>query len=49
MQSAYRSCQSIETALLRVYNNFLFAVDQGIEAVLIILDYSIAFDTISHF
>ena len=48
MQSAYRSCHSIETALLRVYNDLLLAVDQGNEAVLILLDYSAAFDTISH-
>ena len=47
-QSAYRSCHSIETALLRVYNDLLLAVDQGNEAVLILLDYSAAFDTISH-
>ena len=36
MQSAYRSCHSIETALLRVYNDLLLAVDQGNEAVLIL-------------
>ena len=48
MQSAYRSSHSIETALLRVYNDLLLAVDQGNEAVLILLDYSAAFDTISH-
>lgn len=48
MQSAYRSSHSIETALLRVYNDLLLAVDQGDEAVLILLDYSAAFDTISH-
>ena len=48
MQSAYRSCHSIETALLRVYNDLLLTVDQGNEAVLILLDYSAAFDTINH-
>ena len=48
MQSAYKSCHSIETALLHVYNDLLFAVDQGNEAVLVLLDYSAAFDTISH-
>ena len=48
MQSAYRSCHSIETALLRVYNDLLLAVDQSNEAVLILLDYSAAFDTIRH-
>ena len=48
MQSAYRSGHSIETALLRVYNDLLLAVDKGKEAVLILLDYSAAFDTINH-
>ena len=38
MQSAYRQGHSIETALLRVYNDML----------LILLDYSAAFDTINH-
>ena len=48
MQSAYRPCFSTETALLRVYNDLLLAVDIGNEAVLILLDYSAAFDTINH-
>ena len=39
MQSAYRSCISIETALLHVYNDLLLAVDQGNEAVFILLYY----------
>ena len=43
-----RSCHSIETALLRVCNDLLLAVDQGNEAVLILLDCSTAFDTMSH-
>ena len=48
MQSAYRSHHSTETALLRVYNDLLLAVDRGEEAVLVLLDYSAAFDTINH-
>ena len=48
MQSAYRQGHSIETALLRVYNDMLLAVDKGKEVVLILLDYSAAFDTINH-
>ena len=48
MQSAFKSCHSTETALLRVYNDLLLVVDQGNEAVLILLDYSAAFDAISH-
>ena len=43
MQSAYRQGHSIETALLRVYNDMLLAVDKGKEVVLILLDYSAAF------
>ena len=48
MQFAYRPCYSTETALLRVYNDLLVAVDKGDEAVLILLDYSAAFDIINH-
>ncbi|XP_072033195.1 uncharacterized protein [Amphiura filiformis] len=48
MQSAYRSNHSTETALLRVFNDLLLAADKGQEAVLILLDYSAAFDTINH-
>jgi len=48
MQSAYRTAHSTETALLRVFNDLLNAVDKGHEAVLVLLDYSAAFDTISH-
>ena len=48
MQSAYRSHHSTETALLRVYNDLLLAADKGHEVILILLDYSAAFDTINH-
>jgi hypothetical protein len=48
MQSAYRKYHSTETALLRVQNDLLRAVDQHQEAVLILLDFSAAFDTIDH-
>ena len=48
MQSAYRSHHSTETALLRVYNDLLLAVDREEEAVLVLLDYSAASDTINH-
>ncbi len=47
-QSAYRRYHSTETALLRVQNDLLLAIDQGQEAVLVMLDYSAAFDTIDH-
>ena len=48
MQSAYRQNHSCETALLRVCNDLLLTLDNGHEAVLLLLDYSAAFDTISH-
>jgi hypothetical protein len=48
MQSAYRANHSTESALLRVYNDLLLAADKGQEAILVLLDYSAAFDTINH-
>jgi hypothetical protein len=48
MQSAYRKAHSTETALLRVYNDFLTSIDKGKEVVLVLLDLSAAFDTIDH-
>ena len=48
VQSAYRANHSTETALLRVYNDLLLAVDAGDAAVLVLLDFSAAFDTIDH-
>ena len=48
MQSAYRKYHSTETALLRVQNDILTALDKQKEAVLVLLDFSAAFDTIDH-
>ena len=48
MQSAYRVHHSTETALLRVCNDLLLTIDKGEEAILVLLDYSAAFDTINH-
>lgn len=48
MQSAYRKFHSTETAMLRIQNDLLKAVDQHQEAVLVLLDFSAAFDTIDH-
>jgi len=47
-QSAYRQFHSTETALIRVTNDILRAVDQHDEVVLVLLDLSAAFDTIDH-
>ena len=48
MQSAYRRNHSVETALLGVCNDLLLTIDKGLEAILLLLDYSAAFDTICH-
>ena len=47
-QSAYRKCQSTETASLRVVNDLLHASDSGCVSFLSLLDLSAAFDTIDH-
>ena len=47
-QSAYRSHHSTETALLRVHNDILQAIDKKNCVMLVLLDLSAAFDTIDH-
>ena len=47
-QSAYRRHHSVETALVRVYNDLLQSLDKQQEAVLILLDMTAAFDTVDH-
>ena len=47
-QSAYKQLHSTETALLRVQNDILQAVDSEGGAILVLLDLSAAFDTIDH-
>ena len=47
-QSAYRSGHSTETAVLRVHNDILQAIDDGKCVFLVLLDLSAAFDTVSH-
>ena len=48
MQSAYRSNHSTETALVRVMNDLLCAVDKKQKVGLVLLDLSAAFDTVNH-
>ena len=47
-QSAYKSLHSTETALLRVQDDILHALDQRKCVLLVLLDCSAAFDTIDH-
>lgn len=48
LQSAYRRFYSVETAILRVFNDILAAIDDHQDVVLVLLDLSSAFDTIDH-
>ncbi|XP_030834146.1 uncharacterized protein LOC115921145 [Strongylocentrotus purpuratus] len=48
MQSSYKRLHSVETALLKIYNDILRAVDNKKADMVIILDLSAAFDTIDH-
>ena len=47
-QSAYRRFHSTETALLKVQNDILIALDNIQAVVLLLLDLSAAFDTVCH-
>jgi hypothetical protein len=47
-QSAYKRNHSTESALVRVQNDLLMAVDRLGGAILVLLDLSAAFDTIDH-
>jgi len=48
-QSGFKKYHSTETALLKVLSDVLLAADSGVSTVLILLDLSAAFDTISHY
>ena len=48
IQSAYRPNHSTETALLRVQNDILSAIDDGNIVLLLMIDLSAAFDLVNH-
>jgi hypothetical protein len=48
LQSAYKAAHSTESALLRVQNDILTAMDQKKATFLVLLDLSAAFDTVDH-
>ena len=48
LQSAYKDKHSTETALIKVQNYILSALNAGSSAILLMLDLSAAFDTIDH-
>lgn len=47
-QSAYKKQHSTETALLRVHDDIMRAIDEHRSVVLLLLDLSAAFDTVDH-
>ena len=47
MQSGFRRFHSTETAVVRVYNDIVLALDMGFISVLL-LDFSAAFDCVDH-
>ena len=47
-QSAYKKHHSVETALIRVQNDILCAIDSHCSVILVLLDLSAAFDTVNH-
>ena len=47
-QSAYKKYHSAETALIRVHNDILSAIDNRRIVILLLLDLSAAFDTVDH-
>ncbi len=47
-ESAYKQFHSTETTLIKVKNDLLLAMDRSEVSILILLDLSVAFDTINH-
>ena len=47
-QSGFRRSHSTETAVLKVYNDVVLALDSGLQTALLLLDSSAAFDWVDH-
>ena len=47
-QSAYKQCHSTETAMIKVQDDILRAIDNNCCVILLLLDLSAAFDTVDH-
>ena len=48
LQSAYRQYHSTETAMIKVTNDILRAIDDYSDVILVLLDLSAAFDNLDH-
>ena len=48
LQSAYKAYHSVETAMTRIQNDILCALDNQQVVILVLLDLSSAFDTVDH-
>ena len=48
LQSAYRRGHSTETALLKIYNDLLMAMNRQEVVLLVLFDFCAAFDTLEH-
>lgn len=48
LQSGYKAFHSTESALLKVFNDLFLMTDSGDSAILVLLDHTVAFDTVDH-